>query len=74
MASKLPSPRITDLVTTVDSEVFQSSLGPMVWGKVEIVIALTTLSLASQSKYLFLPMKPKVTNRGEVKHFDARAS
>ena len=36
MASKLPSAKITDLVTTVDSAVFAAPAGPMAWGTVEI--------------------------------------
>jgi hypothetical protein len=36
MATKLPSAKITDLVTTVDSGVFVAPTGPMAWGTVEI--------------------------------------
>jgi hypothetical protein len=39
MASKLPRAKITDLITTVDIEVFTSPAGPMVWGAVEISYA-----------------------------------
>jgi hypothetical protein len=36
MAARIPRSKITDLVTTVDVEVFNSPVGPMVWGTVEI--------------------------------------
>jgi hypothetical protein len=36
MASKMPRAKITDLITTVDSEIFASPAGPMVWGAIEI--------------------------------------
>ena len=36
MLRKLPSSKITDLVTTVDTETFETPNGPMVWGVVDI--------------------------------------
>jgi len=36
MAPKLPDAKLTDLVTTVDSEVFASPAGPMAWATVDI--------------------------------------
>jgi len=53
MASRLPSAKLTDLVTTVDSEVFAAPTGPMAWGTVEI-------------SYTSEGLEPKVTIRVPV--------
>ncbi len=39
MATKLPRAKITDLATTVETEIFRSPAGPMVWGSVDISYA-----------------------------------
>jgi hypothetical protein len=39
MATRFSTPKITDLVTTLDSEIVQSASGPMAWGAVEIFYA-----------------------------------
>ena len=44
MASKLPTVKITDLVTTLDVEIFDSVAGPMVWSAVDITYACDGLA------------------------------
>ena len=66
MASKLPRSKITDLVTTVDAEVFSSRAGPMVWGAVEIFYASEGLEPRVTIK---VPV-PVVANQSETQRRD----
>jgi hypothetical protein len=60
MASKLPTAKMIDLVTTVDTEVVHSATGPMVWGSVEIYYASDGL-------------EPKVTIKIPIPAFDTQS-
>lgn len=60
MATRLAAPQIVDLVTTVETEVFQSSAGPTVWGSVEI-------------SYKSGDVEPRVTKRVAVPAYEAQS-
>ncbi|MDB6111901.1 MAG: hypothetical protein JWR69_3651 [Pedosphaera sp.] len=60
MTPRLPSAKIVDLVTTLDTAVIQSASGPMVWGTVDI-------SYASEG------LEPRVSIKVPVPAFDSQS-